>query len=160
MVGRRIRDRKVAGSPPRSMRYHVTTLGKLFTCTCLCPPSSIVGTSFSWDIVHHRSGAGRLAAYRQTLQLVANWRRSGITNTRGCRCIHLRFVGCLNKRIFIIIIIIKNANEYYIQWLKFHCCFFHTLSQRQHWIFGFFLPIRITYVDSGPRFLTLVRLQH
>jgi len=30
MVGRRIRDRKVAGSPPRSMRYHVTTLGKLF----------------------------------------------------------------------------------------------------------------------------------
>jgi len=26
---------------PRSMRYHVTTLGKLFTCTCLCPPSSI-----------------------------------------------------------------------------------------------------------------------
>jgi len=26
-----------------------------------------VGTSFSCDIVHHRSGAGRLAAYRQTL---------------------------------------------------------------------------------------------
>jgi len=23
------------------MRYLVTTLGKLFTCTCLCPPSSI-----------------------------------------------------------------------------------------------------------------------
>jgi len=41
------------------------------SCTCLCPPSSIkVGTSFGWDIVHHRSGAGRLAAYRQTLQLV------------------------------------------------------------------------------------------
>jgi len=31
--------------------------------------------------VRHRSGAGRLAAYRQTLQLVANWRRSSIANT-------------------------------------------------------------------------------
>jgi len=51
--------------------------------------------------VHHRSGAGRLASYRQTLQLLANWRRSSIANTCGCRCIHLRFVGCLNKRIFI-----------------------------------------------------------
>jgi len=39
MVGHRLRDRKVAGSTP-GMRYHVTTLGKLFTCTCLCPPSS------------------------------------------------------------------------------------------------------------------------
>jgi len=28
--------------------------------------------------VHHRSGAGRLAAYRQTLQVVANWRRSSM----------------------------------------------------------------------------------
>jgi len=37
----------------------------------------------------------------QTLQLVANWRRSSIANTCGCRCIHLRFVGCLIKRIFI-----------------------------------------------------------
>jgi len=36
--------------------------------------------------VHHSSGAGRLAAYRQTLQLVANWRRSSIANTCGCRC--------------------------------------------------------------------------
>jgi len=51
--------------------------------------------------VPHRSGAGRLAVYLQTLQLVANWRRSSIANTCGCRCIHLRFVGCLNKRIFI-----------------------------------------------------------
>jgi len=55
--------------------------------------------------VHHRSGAGRLAAYRQTLQLVANWRRSSIANTCGCRCIHLRFVGCHNKRIFIYLVV-------------------------------------------------------
>jgi len=32
---------------------------------------AVVGTSFGWDIVHHRSGAGGLAAYRQTLQLVS-----------------------------------------------------------------------------------------
>jgi len=37
----------------------------------------------------------------QTLQLVANWRHSSIANTCGCPCIHLRFVGCLNKRTFI-----------------------------------------------------------
>jgi len=55
--------------------------------------------------------AGKLAAYRQTLQLVANWRRSSIANTGGCRCIHLRFVGCLNKRIFILFIYMVLVQE-------------------------------------------------
>jgi len=35
----------------------------------------------------------------------ANWRRSSIANTCGCRCIHLLFVGSLNKRILIFIFV-------------------------------------------------------
>jgi len=71
MVGCRIRDQKVAGSPPRSMCYHITTLGKLFTCTCLCPPSSISWYQLQLYLVHHRSGASRLAAPASLIPVVA-----------------------------------------------------------------------------------------
>jgi len=57
--------------------------------------------------------AGIVNALSKTADVVvgANWRRSSIANTCGCRCIHLRFVGCLNKRIFIIVIIIITMNK-------------------------------------------------
>jgi len=61
-----------------------------------------------------------LAAYRQTLQLVANWRRSSIANTCGCRCIHLRFVGCLNKRIFIYLYQFLSSLHFALQYSLYY----------------------------------------
>jgi len=38
--------------------------------------------------------------------VLVGWQPIGIANTCGCRCIHLQFVGCLNKRIFIYLFIL------------------------------------------------------
>jgi len=60
--------------------------------------------------VRHRGGAGKLAAYRQALQLVANWRRSSIANTCGRRCISSAVCHVIiNEYLFIIILIITTS---------------------------------------------------
>jgi len=43
-----------------------------------------------------------------------------------------------------------TAFEYYIQRMKFYCVFSQTLSQKQHWIFVFFVLLDENNIHSGP----------